>query len=210
MGRTKPDTPRPYHHGNLRAELVSAAVEAVAEGGAAGLSLRELARRVGVTHGAASHHFGDKTGLLTAVAAEGFRLLAAALTAAWEQDHRFEDVGVAYVRFAVERPGHFEVMFRPELSRPDDPGLLEAKAASGHVLYESARQVADAAGGDEVRAGVAAWAYVHGITTLWRDGNLPSPLGDDPVRLVGEIGTYLFQSSAAAGRSRSTRARRRR
>ena len=199
---------RAYHHGNVRAEMLAAAVEAVSESGAGGLSLRELARRVGVTHGAASHHFGDKTGLLTALAVEGYRLLAAALDAAWGVRNRFDDVGIAYVRFAVDHPAHFQVMFRPELYRAGDPELLAAKAAAGAVLYESARQVADAAGGDEVRAGVAAWAYVHGIATLWLDGNLPAAVGD-PVALTAEIGPFLFQASSAAAATATTRSPRR-
>lgn len=99
-------------------------------------------------------------------------------------------------------------MFRPELYRADEPDLVAAKAAAGAALYDSARQVADAAGGDEVRAGVAAWAYVHGIATLWLDGNLPPALGD-PVALTAEIGPFLFQASSAAPATASTRSPRR-
>src|SRR5215831_15253503 len=67
---------RPYHHGDLRAALLQAAVGAIAEEGAAGMSLREVARRAGVSHTAAAYHFRDKRGLLTAVAADGYRMLA--------------------------------------------------------------------------------------------------------------------------------------
>jgi AcrR family transcriptional regulator len=67
---------RPYHHGDLRRALLEAAVQAIAEVGPAAVSLRDLARRVGVSHAAPAHHFGDKAGLLTAVAADGFRRLA--------------------------------------------------------------------------------------------------------------------------------------
>src|SRR5215469_4541877 len=66
---------RPYHHGNLRPALLAAAVEAIEEASPATVSLREVARRAGVTHAAAAYHFGDKAGLLTAVAAGGYRLL---------------------------------------------------------------------------------------------------------------------------------------
>ena len=193
---------RSYHHGNVREEALRAALDVIAESGTAAVSLRELARRVGVTHGAAAHHFGDKTGLLTALASEGFRRLADALQAAWDEHGDFGQVGVAYVRFAVEQPAYFDVMFRPELYRADDPEVLEARLASGAVLYRSAEQVADAAGGDTAVAGVAAWAYVHGIATLWRDGNLPPGLADDPVGLAERIGPLLFQASAAAKRRR--------
>src|SRR5918998_1032836 len=97
---------RPYHHGQLRQVILAAAVDALAESGPARLSLRELARRAGVSHAAPAHHFGDKAGLLTAVAAEGYTLLAEALTAAQQLAGDFLDVGVAYVRFAVEHRAH--------------------------------------------------------------------------------------------------------
>ena len=202
-------TERPYHHGNVRAAMVEAAVAAIAEGGTAAVSMRALARRVGVTHGAAAHHFGDKTGLLTAVAAEGFRLFAAALEEAYAVRRSFREVGVAYVRFAVEHPAHFALMFRPDQYRCDDPEVLAARAAAGRVLYESAGEVADATDGDVLLAGTAGWAYVHGIATLWRDGNLPPGLPDDPVELTERIGPFLFQRSKAAARERRAAAGRR-
>lgn len=201
---------RPYHHGNVRAAMIDAAVAAIVDGGPAAVSMRELARRVGVTHGAAAHHFGDKTGLLTAVATEGFRLLASTLREAWERSGEFRAVGVAYVAFAVDHPAYFELMFRPEQYRTDDPALAEARAAAGQVLYESADDVADAAGGDVLLAGTAGWAYVHGIATLWSNRNLPPVLGDDPVALTEQLTTLLFQKSAAARRqTRRGRATRR-
>lgn len=187
-----------YHHGNLREALVDAAVDRIREEDVGAISLRDLARRVGVTHGAAAHHFGDKRGLLTAIAARGFGQLAEALEAA--MGGGFRAVGLAYVRFAVEHPAEFSVMFRPELHRSDDALLLAAKARSGAALYGSAGEVADAAGGDARSAAVAGWALVHGLATLWRDGNLPAELGDDPVAITERIGEYLFQSSRAARR----------
>ena len=79
------ETPaRPYHHGDLRRALLDAALAEIAEGGPGQVSLRELARPVGVSHAAPRHHFGDKRGLLTAVAVEGFELLAVELGAAWQ------------------------------------------------------------------------------------------------------------------------------
>ncbi len=189
---------RPYHHGNVRAAMLDAAVEAIAAEGPAAVSMRELARRVGVSHGAAAHHFGDKTGLLTAVAAEGFRLLAAGLTAAWAQRQAFADVGLAYARFAEQHPAHFELMFRPDQYRGDDPALVAAKTEAGAALYGSATEVADAAGGDAVVAATAGWAYVHGIATLWRNGNLPPELGADLASVTVRLLPLLFQGSATA------------
>lgn len=187
----------PYHHGNVRAAMLEAAVEAIRERGATAVSLRDLARRVGVSHTAASHHFGDKTGLMTAVAIQGFELLAEMLNDVFFEERDFAKVGVAYVRFSVEHPAHFEVMFRPELYRTDDEELIAARILAATPLFAGADRVADAAAGDSRRAGVAAWSFVHGIAILWRDGNLKG-LVDDPVALTAEVTPLLFQASKAS------------
>jgi AcrR family transcriptional regulator len=121
---------RPYHHGNLRRGLLDAAIEVIGETGPAAMSMREVARRAGVSSAAPTHHFGDKSGLLTALAAEGFELLAAAMADEYERSHSFREVGVAYVRFAVTNSAHFDVMFRPELLRLDDDALLASRHAA--------------------------------------------------------------------------------
>ena len=115
-------------------------MQAIAEVGPAAVSLRDLARRTGVSHAAPAHHFGDKAGLLTAVAADGFRRLAATLGEAYEASGSFLEVGVAYVRFAVTHRAHFEVMFRPELYRHDDPELVRARDAARALLYPPAAE----------------------------------------------------------------------
>src|SRR5215218_3535844 len=134
---------RPYHHGDLRRALLQAALEAIAEVGPAAVSLRDLARRAGVSHAAPAHHFGDKAGLLTAVATDGFRRLAATLGEAYEATGSFLEVGVAYVRFAVTHRAHFEVMFRPELNHTDDPELVRARDAARALLYPPAAEAAN-------------------------------------------------------------------
>src|ERR1700750_454713 len=106
---------RPYHHGDLRPALLRAAVEVIGQSGPAAMSLREVARRAGVSHAAAAYHFGDKAGLLTAVAAEGYPMLTEDLRSARDTSSGLLEVGVAYVRFAVSHRPHFEVMYRPEL-----------------------------------------------------------------------------------------------
>lgn len=193
---------RPYHHGNLREELLAAAVDAVEEAGPAALSLRELARRVGVTHAAPAHHFGDKTGLLTAVAADGYRLLGEELHAAWARAGTFLEVGLAYVRFATQHRAHFEVMFRPELYRADDPDVVAARDEVSTLMAEAASEVTDATGGDRAGARVAGWALMHGLATLWLNGNLPPGLAGDPVELARRVGPYLFQASEGARRGK--------
>jgi len=177
---------RPYHHGDLRRALVQAAVEVIDEVGPAAVSVREVARRAGVTHAAATYHFGDKAGLLTAVAAEGYRLLGAALEEAERRTHSFLEVGVAYVRFAVEHRAHFEVMYRPELYDPDAPEVREARAATAALLYGTTSATTQ-----QLAAGVAAWSLVHGVATLWLNDNLPPQLGDDPEEITRVVASYL-------------------
>jgi AcrR family transcriptional regulator len=190
--RTTKDA-RPYHHGDLRRALLDVAIQAILEVGPAAVSLRDLARRTGVSHAAPAHHFGDKAGLLTAVAVDGFERLAAALREAYQATGSFLEVGVAYVRFAATHRAHFEVMFRPELYRTDDPELVRARDAARALLYPPAAEAATSpdAGGD-VRAGVAAWSLVHGLATLWLNHNLPPQLGDDPEQITREVARYLF------------------
>jgi AcrR family transcriptional regulator len=184
---------RPYHHGDLRRALLDAAVQAILEVGPAAVSLRDLARRTGVSHAAPAHHFGDKAGLLTAVAADGFRRLAATLGETHQATGSFLEVGVAYVRFAVTHRAHFEVMFRPELYRTDDPELVRAREQARALLYPPAAEAANNPDGrGDVRAGVAAWSLVHGLATLWLNHNLPPQLGDDPEQITREVAHYLF------------------
>jgi AcrR family transcriptional regulator len=176
---------KPYHHGDLRAALVRSAVEAITELGVAGTSVREVARRTGVSHAAAAYHFGDRAGLLTAVATEGYRALGAALTAARERGS-FLDVGVAYVQFAIEHPAYFDVMYQLGLYDPGDADLVAAKAETAAILYGSTD-----ASDDQIAAGVAAWSIVHGLATLWRNGNLPARLGTDPLEVTRVVARHL-------------------
>jgi AcrR family transcriptional regulator len=177
---------RRYHHEDLRSTLVQAAVELVEEVGPAAMSMREVARRAGVTHPAATYHFGDKAGLLTAVAAEGYRLLAETLRDAHQTTGSFLEVGVAYVRFAITHRAYFEVMYRPELHNQSDAALKRSKAAAAALLYGS-----EDPNSDQLSAGVAAWATVHGVATLWLNGNLPPQLGHDPEQIARTVASHL-------------------
>jgi AcrR family transcriptional regulator len=183
---------RPYHHGDLPRVLLGAALQAIAEVGPAAVSLRDLARRAGVSHAAPAYHFGDKAGLLTAVATDGFERLTATLRETNQTTGSFLEVGVAYVRFAVTHRAHFEVMFRPELYHTDDPDLARARDAARSLLYPPAADLANSPDGDEAQAAVAAWSLVHGLATLWLNRNLPPQLGDDPEQITREVAHYLF------------------
>ncbi|MFT2020528.1 TetR/AcrR family transcriptional regulator [Streptomyces sp. 796.1] len=128
---------RPYHHGDLRRTLLAAAAATIAERGVAGLSLRALAHSAGVSHAAPTHHFGDKRGLLTALAAEGHGMLADALGSAGGD---LLAVGVAYVRFAVEHRAHFAVMFQPDLYDTNDPQVSAARERANRSLTSALAQ----------------------------------------------------------------------
>ncbi|MFI6738148.1 TetR/AcrR family transcriptional regulator [Nonomuraea sp. NPDC050451] len=177
-----------YHHGNLRRAIIDAALAAIAESGPAGWSLRELARRAGVSHAAPAHHFGDKTGLLTAVAAEGFEAFADALERA---DDDVLEVGVAYVRFAIDHRPYFEVMFRPELYRADDPSLKTVRERAAHVLVTNAGKVSPSPEQDRLTT-IAAWSLAHGFAGLWLSGALPETAHADPQALTRSMIQLFF------------------
>jgi hypothetical protein len=110
-----------------------------------------------------------------------------------EETGSFLEVGVAYVRFAVSHRAHFEVMFRPELYRTDDPELVRARDQARSLLYPPAAELAgEEPGDDPTAAAVAAWSLVHGLATLWLDRNLPPQLGDDPEQLTRRVARHLF------------------
>lgn len=183
-------TIRGYHHGDLRRTLLAAAVDVIGESGPAALSLRDLARRAGVSHAAPAHHFGDKAGLLTALAVEGFDLLADTLDRAGDD---LLDLGVAYVRFAVDHRAHFEVMFRPELYRADAPEVVAARSRAGAALRGGVSALAAPASAEPDRDALAAWSIVHGFATLWLAGALPASVGEDPEAAARPVIRRLFE-----------------
>jgi AcrR family transcriptional regulator len=163
---------RAYHHGNLRPALIAEALRVLAEGNSAALSLRELARRLGVSHAAPYRHFGDKDALLAAIAEEGFQLLADALdqAATLEPDDplgQLTATGLAYVRFALDHPHHFGVMFSSLPST--SPSLLSAGRRAFEVLVrtiQTGQQAGLVAMRDPRELATVAWAEVHGLVTL--------------------------------------------
>jgi AcrR family transcriptional regulator len=180
-----------YHHGDLRAAILAEAARLVAERGADRVSLRELAREAGVSHAAPAHHFTDRRGLFTALAAQGFELLAAALT-----DARpcFIDAALAYVRFAIEHPGHYRVMFDKSLLDPSNLELSAAEAAAGAELSRGVASLPDQrAKADPASAELAAWSLVHGFSMLWLNDAVNAGVkATDPMNTVEQIATMLF------------------
>ncbi|MBX9930099.1 MAG: TetR/AcrR family transcriptional regulator [Methylobacterium sp.] len=175
-------TAQTYHHGDLRSALVEAATATLRERGIDGFSLRETARRAGVSAAAPQHHFGDARGLLTAVATEGFRLLGDALAEADERstsrDGRIRSQGAVYLNFALKHPGEFDTMWRCARIDPTDASY---RAASERAFGLLAAAVADrpysphvASSGPDPRA-VACWSLVHGLARLALDGVFGPP-----------------------------------
>ncbi|MFF0546084.1 TetR/AcrR family transcriptional regulator [Nocardia thailandica] len=159
-----------YHHGDLRAVLLESAAEQIAAEGIEAVSLRALARRAGVSHAAPAHHFGDRAGLFTALAVQGFDRLAAELAAAGDD---FGEVAIAYVRFALAEPGRFAIMYRGEVLHADDPELRAARTRSGAALRAGVTGLDPGASPDRQRsARLAAWSLVHGFASLWQEGAL--------------------------------------
>lgn len=161
-----------YHHGDLPRALLAAATEVIAEGGPAGLSLREVARRAGVSHAAPQHHFGDKAGLLTALAVEGFEHLSAALDEAAEgvddPAERLVRLGRGYVGTALRHPAHCAVMWRADLLHDDDPRLTFAAMAAFERLHATVVELRDVHNPDldADSAAFCCWSMVQGLVEL--------------------------------------------
>lgn len=180
LNSVKSDGPdaRAYHHGALRPALIEAAEAVIAERGLDRFSLRETARRAGVSPAAPAHHFKDVRGLLTAIAADAFTDLANALEAADlaagpNREARIKAQGIAYVAFALDRPARFDLMWRKALLDNEDPRLSEAGNRAWERLDQTTRGPAAPHSGplDPVLApSTAAWSIVHGFARLAIDG----------------------------------------
>lgn len=186
---------RSYHHGNLRRALLDEALATIRAEGVEGVTLRDLGARLGVSRTALYRHFADKRALLTAVASEGFRMLREQLVASWIEggrgDAAFHAMGVTYVRFAVDNPAHYRVMFG---------GFVDAEAEESELAVEGRgafQALVDSVvalqrdgmllGDDAVLMARYIWALVHGIALLAIDGMLPEP------RSVDELMRYAFE-----------------
>jgi AcrR family transcriptional regulator len=188
---------RPYHHGDLRAALLAAAEVELAERGIEGFSLRAVAKRAGVSHAAPAHHFGDAGGLLTALAAEGYRQFLAtqaAREAAAAADPRAQLVaaGLGYVDFACQRPALFRLIFGSKRADYADPALrAAAEAAYGHLQA----QVAAAGGGPQDLAAV--WAAAHGLADLLAAGRLHMLAGLPPAGRDAAVAAIVARAMPA-------------
>jgi AcrR family transcriptional regulator len=189
----------PYHHGALRDALLLAAERVLERDGLSGLTLRAVAREAGVSHAAPTHHFGDLTGLVSELAAIGFRQFNAAMAQACTPDMPYPARGLArahaYVAYAQAHPGMYGLMFRTErldysraslneAAQTSFGGLAQAIAASRHEHIEEQALTLD-----QAAAIARAWSLVHGFTMLLLDGRLEDilhrlPKGTDSTMLL--------------------------
>ena len=167
----------PYHHGNLKASLLRAAIELIGETGPGGFNLREVARRAGVSHNAPYRHFRNKEDLLAEVSGEGFAELNAALLEGVDSEGsalaRLKRAGYSYVAFALRRPEHFAAMFDSAvLDPPSLPTNESAFATLVGVIDLCQREGQLPDGGTAYRA-LLAWSLMHGIAKLAVSRRLP-------------------------------------
>jgi AcrR family transcriptional regulator len=175
--------PKPYHHGDLRRVLIEAALQLVEEGGAEGLSVREAARRAGVSPGAPFRHFPSRDALMTAVAEEAQRRFRAEVDAALAQVPgadplaRFRALGLAFLRWAMRNPTHFEVISSTRYFDHDQ--ATELSRDNAELIGMTERMLADAAAQGQLRAvdtrqvQVAGRALVYGFARMSIDGHFP-------------------------------------
>src|SRR5689334_444783 len=195
-------TPRParkprgrYHHGNLRRALIDEALRTIQRAGVEGVTLRAVGGALGVSRTALYRHFADKDALLAVVAREGFVALREALDRARATTSSLRDqlaaMGAAYVRFAIDNPAHYQVMFGRFLERcRDEPELLADAAAAFQALVDmivDLQQAKQVRRGDPQELSRFVWASVHGIAMLAINGQL----GPDPA-----AGLELYDRSA--------------
>ncbi len=173
-------TRKAYHHGHLQEALLNAAIQLIGEIGAHGFTLREVARRAGVSHNAPYRHFADRDELLAAVAQQGFRELNRAMIegATLEPSPlgRLKQAGLAYVEFALRRPEHFTVMFDADLPKAKAPGGAkedEDAFATLVAFVKAAQEPGGLPAGDPNRLALLAWTMVHGVAKLATSKRLP-------------------------------------
>jgi AcrR family transcriptional regulator len=196
--------PKPYHHGNLREALLNAALRLISEVGPTAFTLREVARRAGVSHNAPYRHFKDRDELMAAVSTQGYEELTGALLDAGEQEPgtlaRLKGAGLAYVKFALRRPEHFTVMFDAPASKPSEkvcfnpakmkikyPQAAEAAERSFRTLMNyvaACQQEGLLRAGDTKELALLTWSIVHGIAKLAITGRFPFSSKNEVIRFA--------------------------
>jgi AcrR family transcriptional regulator len=197
----------------VREALLTAARAELLEHGRAAISLRAVARRAGLSHASPKYHFGDRSGLLSAIATEGFHALAQQLSGVHEQDARRQlaVLGRAYIDFGLSHPALFELMFAPSELHADDPELLAAQQQAIGALTTA---VSELKGNDTSEPGtpklaLISWALVHGLVVLARDGALQAaatpPITDSAelAYTLADLFTQYVEDDLAGGKANS-------
>ena len=195
---------KPYHHGNLREALLDAALRLISEVGPTAFTLREVARRAGVSHNAPYRHFRDRDELMAAVSTQGYEELTRALLEAGDHESdalaQLQAAGLAYVKFALRRPEHFTVMFDAPASKPSEklcfnpakmkikyPQAAEAAEQSFRTLMNyvgACQQERALLPGDTKQLALLTWSIVHGIAKLAITGRFPFASKNEVLRFA--------------------------
>jgi AcrR family transcriptional regulator len=189
-----------YHHGDLRAACVRAAIELLEEGGETALSLRAVARRAGVSPAAPYRHYADREALVSAVATVGYRELAERLATAHPSPstpEQLASVAIAYVQFALERPALFRIMFGEPCDRDNDERVAATATVSLYVREIIKRSFPQA---DADALATAIWALVHGLAFLHLDGKLDARSPQVVADRVSAAIQALLTASSTGGR----------
>jgi AcrR family transcriptional regulator len=175
-----------YHHGNLRLALLNAARELAAENTIDSITLREVARRAGVSHAAPYHHFADKRALLRALAIDAFTELRTQMQLKWHSDpmQNLKTIGLVYVQFALSHPTEFRFMFRRTLCEPKGTPdeLTDIANETFEMLIQTIRtmqKLGIAVSGDSQEKALIVWSTIHGLSNLLIDAPIaPQPIPD--------------------------------
>jgi AcrR family transcriptional regulator len=200
--RTDQPTERPYHHGNLRSALLAAAERTLRERGVHELSLRELAREIGVSHGAPRRHFPDRQALLDGLAESGFERLGAELRAAADRagdefQPRLEATAAAYIRFATADPALLDLMFASkQRMQPSLHGAMERAFSVLIELILQGQAIGQLQPGDPERVGLVLFSTVQGIAALLTAGMITPEQLDE---LTTDAIAHFLRGSRTAG-----------
>jgi AcrR family transcriptional regulator len=197
----------PYHHGDLRRALLDATEALLNDAGIEGFTLREVARRAGVSHGAPAHHFGDVRGLLSTFAAESFTGMTALMKHHRERAgaNPFDQlvaVGTAYIEYALAHRARFQMMFRSDRLDPNHPPLAAAGAEAYGQLLDCigliAREISAPDFAVQEKTALA-WSLVHGYATLLIDNEkfAAQATGGHATRALGLLEAMLRLSRPA-------------
>lgn len=202
-------TKQAYHHGDLRSALLTAALDVISEIGPQGLTIREVARRAGVSHAAPYRHFTDKDELILAVVEQGFELMQATMQneqkqAAEDPIHQFAATGLGYVNFALQHPAYYRVMFSGDLL--STTGHVSLQHTSEQALQDMVTQIqqCQALGivreGDAVMQALTIWSTIHGYVSLVNDNRIGHlvDIENSPDAIRDAVLAMLFQGLGSA------------